>query len=56
MNVYGTNTRSMSLSMEAGETIRIKVYSWDYATGSDENPNDPYEHSIQIRIVHENNL
>lgn len=56
MNVYGTNTRSMSLSMEAGETIRIKVYSWDYATGNAKNPNDPYEHSIQIRIVHENNL
>ena len=56
MNVWGTNTQSMSLSMEAGETIRIKVYSWDYAIGDAENPNDPYEHSIQIRIVHENNL
>lgn len=55
-NVYSTLTRTLSLSMEAGETIRIKVYSWDYAQGNVENPSDPYKHSIQIRIVHEKNL
>lgn len=45
----------MPLTLAAGESVRVKVYSWSYAQGN-QNANDPYEHSIQIRIVHENNL
>lgn len=54
MNIYsGYNNKSMSLTLEAGQSVRVKVYS--YAQGN-QNANDPYKHSIQIRIVHENNL
>lgn len=56
INIYsGNNNESMPLTLAAGESVRVKVYSWSYAQGN-QNANDPYEHSIQIRIVHENNL
>ncbi len=53
MNIYSyTNNKSMSFAMDAGESVRVKVYPYNYQPGSDTS----YKYSIQIRIVQEKNL
>lgn len=53
MNIYSyNNNKSMSFAMDAGESVRVKVYPYNYQPGSDTS----YTYSIQIRIVQEKNL